>query len=103
MAEKTLETKEKAVQSGGEIFFNKLKEQSFTIMLLVGILYYQNTIFTAQLDEYKKMIAEKDALVLKLAEEERARLIERLNHVSEQRDKFVDELINERKTAANGK
>ena len=29
----------------GEIFLNKLKEQSFTIIILVGIMYYQNTLF----------------------------------------------------------
>ena len=35
-------------------FFDKLKEQSFTIILLVGIMYYQNTIFTKQVEELKK-------------------------------------------------
>lgn len=40
----------------GETFLSKLKEQSFTIILLVGIMYYQNTIFTNQMNEYKKMI-----------------------------------------------
>ena len=39
-----------------DAFFNKLKEQSFTIILLVGILYYQNNKFKDQLNEYKKMI-----------------------------------------------
>ena len=32
----------------GETFFAKLKEQSFTIILLVGILYYQNMNFKSQ-------------------------------------------------------
>jgi hypothetical protein len=82
---------------GGTItdtFFNKLKEQSFTIILLVGILYYQNVNFKSQLDEYKKMIDEKEALVLKLTEDERARLLERTKYLQEQRDKYVEELIN---------
>ena len=48
----------------GETFFEKLKEQSFTIILLVGILYYQNMNFKSQLVEYKKMIDEKETLIL---------------------------------------
>jgi len=37
-----------------DTFFTKLKEQSFTIILLVGILYYQNVNFKSQIEEYKK-------------------------------------------------
>ena len=79
-----------------DTFFSKLKEQSFTIILLVGILYYQNMNFKQQLDEYKKMIDEKESLVLKLTEDERARLLERTKYLQEQRDKYVEELIERR-------
>ena len=76
-----------------DTFFSKLKEQSFTIILLVAILYYQNTIFNNQLAEYKKLIDEKEALVLKLTDGERERLIERTTYLLEQRDKYVEQLI----------
>ena len=78
----------------GETFFEKLKEQSFTIILLVGILYYQNMNFKSQLVEYKKMIDEKETLILKLTDDERTRMLERNEHLMEQRDKYVEELIN---------
>ena len=78
----------------GETFFEKLKEQSFTIILLVGILYYQNMNFKSQLEEYKKMIDEKETLILKLTDDERTRMLERNEHLMEQRDKYVEELIN---------
>jgi hypothetical protein len=80
--------------SMGKTFFDKLKEQSFTIILLVGILYYQNMNFKNQLEEYKKMIEDKEILILKLTDDERARLIERNQYLMEQRDKYVEELIN---------
>ena len=80
--------------SMGKTFFDKLKEQSFTIILLVGILYYQNMNFKNQLEEYKKMITDKETLILKLTEDERARMIERNQYLTEQRDKYVEELIN---------
>ena len=76
-----------------DTFFSKLKEQSFTIILLVGILYYQNMNFKSQLEEYKKMIDEKEALVLKLTEDERQRLLEREKYLREQRDNYVQDLI----------
>ena len=78
----------------GETFFEKLKEQSFTIILLVGILYYQNIELKSQLVEYKKMIDEKETLILKLTDDERTRMLERNEHLMEQRDKYVEELIN---------
>lgn len=75
-----------------DTFFSKLKEQSFTIILLVGIMFYQNMLFTNQMDEYKKIIDEKEKLVLKLTEEERIRLIEREKYLIEQRDNFIQDL-----------
>ena len=77
-----------------DTFFTKLKEQSFTIILLVGILYYQNMTFNRELEEYKKMIDDKESIILKLTEDERQRLVERCEYLMEQRDKYVEELIN---------
>lgn len=78
-------------------FIDKLKEQSFTIVLLVTILYYQNTVFNNQLVEYKKMIDDKEHLILKLTNDERERLMQRTDYLIDQRDKFVEELINNSK------
>lgn len=76
----------------GETFLSKLKEQSFTILILVGIMYYQNTLFTSQMNEYKQMIKSKEELILKLTEEERQRLIDREKYLIGQRDEFIQEL-----------
>jgi len=75
-----------------DTFVNKLKEQSFTIILLVGIMYYQNILFTNQMNEYKKMITEKEQLILKLTDDERNRLLEREKYLMNQRDEFVDDM-----------
>lgn len=84
----------KSTSGFGDIFINKLKEQSFTIILLVGIMYYQNSLFTSQMNEYKKMIEQKEQLLLKLTEEERMRLIEREKYLIGQRDQFIEMLKN---------
>lgn len=75
-----------------DTFFSKLKEQSFTIIILVGIMFYQNMLFTDQMREYKEIIDEKEKLVLKLTEEERIRLIEREKYLIQQRDGFIQDL-----------
>lgn len=75
-----------------DTFFSKLKEQSFTIILLVGIMYYQNSLFTNQMAEYKKMIEEKEQLILKLTDDERNRLLAREQYLITQRDEFIKEL-----------
>jgi len=79
-----------------DTFFNKLKEQSFTIILLVTMLWYQNNTYKTNLEDYKKMIREKDELILKMVDEERQRLIERNRFLMEQRDKYVEKLIDKK-------
>jgi len=76
-----------------DTFFNKLKEQSFTIILLVGILWYQNSTYKTNLSEYEDMIKDKDAIILKQTNDERQRLIDRMSYLQDQRDKYVEELI----------
>ena len=73
-------------------FFSKLKEQSFTILLLVGVMYYQNSLFTSQMEEYKRVVREKDEAIFKLIDEERARLLQRESYLMNQRDEFVKDL-----------
>ena len=96
MTQTTFGMKEHQNNTITDTFFTKLKEQSFTIILLVGILYYQNNNFNNQINEYKKMIDEKETLVLKLTEDERIRLLERTKYLQEQRDEYVKELINKK-------
>jgi hypothetical protein len=77
-----------------DTFLSKLKEQSFTIILLVGIMYYQNQRYQEQVTSYKKMIDDKESIIMKLNEDERQRLVERCEYLMNQRDKYVEELIN---------
>ena len=80
-----------------DTFFSKLKEQSFTIILLVGILWYQNNTYKTTLADYKDQLDKKDQQIMKLVDEERQRMIDRNEYLMNQRDKYVDELITERK------
>lgn len=74
-------------------FLEKLKEQSFTIMLLVGILYYQNTIFTKQMGEYRQLLVEKEQAMDKLIAEDRELFLAHDKYLRDQRDQYVQELL----------
>jgi len=84
-----------------ESFISKLKEQSFTIIILVGVMYYQNYLFMSQMEEYKKVVQSKDELILKLTNDERARLLERETYLIQQRDKFIEDLRQKELTPNN--
>jgi hypothetical protein len=80
-----------------DTFFTKLKEQSFTIILLVGILWYQNNNYRNSIGDYKTQLDKKDETIMKLVDDERQRMVERNEYLMTQRDKYVDELINKQK------
>ena len=80
-----------------EVFLSKLKEQSFTIILMVGMLIYQNKIYNEQVDRYEKIVDEKQQYIDKLIEDQRQRSILREQYLLQQRDAYVDDLIGERK------
>jgi hypothetical protein len=90
--------KEEGAKGGfTEVFLSKLKEQSFTIILMVGMLIYQNKIYNEQVDRYEKIVDEKQQYIDKLIEDQRQRSILREQYLLQQRDAYVDDLIGERK------
>jgi hypothetical protein len=71
-------------------FLGKLKEQSFTIILMIAGLYYQNQIFQQQLDRYDLIVTQKQEYINKIVDAERDRMIEREKYLIAQRDQFVE-------------
>ena len=79
-------------------FLSKLKEQSFTIILMIAGLYYQNMIFNEQLERYTTLVNQKQAYIDKIVEDERARFIAREQYLMQQRDSFI-EMLKEKRDA----
>jgi hypothetical protein len=73
-------------------FLDKLKEQSFTIILMIGGLYYQNQMFQQQLDRYDANVKEKQEYIDKIVDAERERMIAREQYLMKQRDEFIEML-----------
>lgn len=70
-------------------FLEKLKEQSFTIILMIGGLYYQNQIFQQQLERYDALVKEKQEYIDKIVDAERERMLQREQYLMNQRDEFI--------------
>ena len=70
-------------------FLDKLKEQSFTIILMIGGLYYQNQMFQQQLERYDANVKEKQEYIDKIVDAERERMIAREQYLMKQRDEFI--------------
>ena len=80
-----------------DVFLSKLKEQTFVIVLMLGVIYFQNRMFTERIESHKATIEKQQNYIDKLVDDERTRLIERERYLVEQRDKFVEDAINELK------
>lgn len=74
-------------------FIDKLKDQSFTIVLMIGGLYYQNQIFQQEITRYDAVVKEKQEYINKIVDAERQRMIEREQYLMNQRDEFIQTLI----------
>lgn len=79
-----------------DIFLSKLKEQSFTIVLMLGVIYFQYKTYNNRIDMQQVTIDKQQDYIDKLMEDERTRLIQRNEYLIEQRDKYVEELINKK-------
>jgi hypothetical protein len=73
-------------------FLEKLKQQSFTIILMMAGLYYQNMIFKEQLDRYTTLVNQKQEYIDKIVDDERQRFIAREQYLMQQRDSFIEML-----------
>ena len=81
-----------------DTFLSKLKEQSFTILIMVGIIWYQGRMMEERVAYWQKLYEEKEAYIQQTTKEDKQVLLDRVKYLQDQRDKYVEEAINELKT-----
>ena len=81
-----------------DVFFSKLKEQSFTILIMVGVIWYQGRMMEERVAYWQKLYEEKESYIETTTKEDRTILLERIKYLQDQRDKYVEDAINELKT-----
>lgn len=73
-----------------DTFLDKLKEQSFAIIILVAVLYFQSVFRANELKEIENLYEQRIADLKKEHEIEGQRRDEREKRLTEQRDEFVN-------------
>jgi exosome complex RNA-binding protein Rrp4 len=81
-----------------DTFLSKLKEQSFTIIIMVGIIWYQGRMMEERVAYWQKLYEESKDYIQQTTKDDREELLERINYLQDQRDKYVEDAINELKT-----
>ena len=81
-----------------DTFFSKLKEQSFTILLMLGVIYYQHRLMEERVSYWQKLYEEKESYIEMTTKEDRQIMLDRVKYLQDQRDKYVEDAINELKT-----
>ena len=81
-----------------DTFFSKLKEQSFTIIVMVGIIWYQGRMMEERVAYWQKLYEEQKVYIEMTAKEDKTILLDRIKYLQDQRDKYVEDAITELKT-----
>jgi hypothetical protein len=81
-----------------DTFLSKLKEQSFTILIMVGIIWYQGRMMEERVAYWQKLYEEQKTYIQQTDKEDKQVLLDRVKYLQDQRDKYVEEAINELKT-----
>jgi len=86
------------VSGFADTFLSKLKEQSFTIIVMVGIIWYQGRMMEERVGYWQKLYEEKESYIEQTTKEDREDLLERIKYLQDQRDKYVETALDELKT-----
>jgi hypothetical protein len=84
-----------------DTFFSKLKEQSFTIIVMVGIIWYQGKLMEERVAYWQKLYEEQKAYIQQTDKDDKQILLNRIEYLQQQRDKYVESAIEELKTNKN--
>jgi hypothetical protein len=79
------------------VFLSKLKEQSFLIILMLGLLYYQNNLMEERVTFWQNQFENQQAEIEATTKEDKQILIDRIKYLQDQRDKYVEESLNDLK------
>lgn len=89
--------KQNPVSGFADTFLSKLKEQSFTILIMVGVIWYQGRLMEERVAYWQRLYEANEAYIQQTAKEDKEILLERIKYLQDQRDKYVDDAINELK------
>ena len=81
-----------------DTFLSKLKEQSFTIMIMVGIIYYQHRLMEERVSFWQTQYEEKESYIEQTTQSDKQVLLDRIKYLQDQCDTYTEDAIDELKT-----
>jgi len=88
----------KPVSGFTDTFLSKLKEQSFTIVLMVGIIWYQGKLMEERVNYWQKLYEDQKAYMEQTIKDDKQIMLDRIEYLQQQRDKYAEDAINQLKT-----
>jgi hypothetical protein len=85
------------VSGFADVFLSKLKEQSFVILLMLGVIYYQHRLMEERVNFWQNQYEEQQQYIKKTAQEDRLTMLERIKYLQDQRDYYVNDALEELK------
>jgi hypothetical protein len=92
-----MSTQHNPVQGFTDTFVSKLKEQSFTILIMVGVIYYQHRLMEERVAYWQKQYEDQRSYIEKTVQADKVIMLDRIQYLQDQRDKYVEDAINELK------
>ena len=92
-----MSTQHNPVQGFTDTFVSKLKEQSFTILIMVGVIYYQHRLMEERVAYWQKQYEDQRSYIEKTVQDDKVIMQHRIQYLQDQRDKYVEDAINELK------
>jgi len=80
-----------------DVFLSKLKEQSFVILLMLGVIYYQHRLMEERVAFWMEEHDKKEAYIEQTTAADKQILLDRIKYLQDQQDKYAQDAIDELK------
>jgi hypothetical protein len=92
------ENKDKTTLSGfSDVFLSKLKEQSFVIILMLGVIYYQHRLMEERVAFWQDEYEVKEAYIEQTIANDKQIMLDRIKYLQDQTDRYAQDAIDELK------
>jgi hypothetical protein len=92
------ENKDKTTLSGfSDVFLSKLKEQSFVIILMLGVIYYQHRLMEERVAFWQDEYEVKEAYIEQTVANDKQIMLDRIKYLQDQTDRYAQDAIDELK------
>ena len=81
-----------------DVFVSKLKEQSFTIVIMLAVIWYQGVMMEERVTYWQKLYEDQKTYIQQTDKEDKQIMLDRIKYLQDQQDKYAQDAIDELKT-----